>query len=336
MQGILNLLLILGGVAVFLVGLTRISDNFSAIIGRGVERAIKKAAKSRTLCALIGSAVAGVSQSSAAANMVVVSLADSGVLPSLSACAVIVGTNVGTTVTAQLVALTVDKELLVAAVGSLLAFLGLCLGLFKAEKIKALGKILSGFGFVFIGINLMTTFTKSLYNYDWFKGLFLVKSPLIVLLNGFFITAICQSSSVVTSMLVILSGGGIIGLEQAIYMILGANVGSCVLVIFAASIKGAVAQKTAVFNLVFNGLGAAVGFLLMIGFGDSICLLLQKTAQTNSGAVANFHTVFNIASAVVALPLLKPVSRLTELLVLPTARQKVKKSRRKNQFRVKV
>ena len=332
MQDVLSGLLILGGIAVFLVGLKRLAENFTSIIGARLERVIKKASKSSGLCTVIGAVASGLGQGSAAVNMIAVSLVDGNILSFKSACALIVGTNVGTTLTAQLVALTIDRDLLVVAIASLVAFLGVILELLSNKKLKATGKILSGLGLIFIGINLMTTFTKSLYDCDWFKGLFLVKSPLIVLLNGFFITAICQSSSVVTSMLVILTAGGVIDLSQAIYMILGANVGSCVIVIFASSTLGAGAKKTALFNLVFNALGAILGFIIMVIFGNKLCPLLEKTATTKSGAVANFHTAFNIASAILAFPFLTKITKLTEWLYrldFPL------KSRNKNQTRLK-
>lgn len=298
---ILKIFTLLGGIAVFLTGLKFISDNFTELIGNKVNRLLGKVSESFFGCAFIGAGATALMQSSVAVNMMAVSLAESKIMTLNGACATIIGTNVGTTVTAQLTSLQNGVNV-VTPIGHFLAFSGvIACEVFKG-KAKVWGLMLTGFGFVFIGIDVMSTAMKSFYSYDWFKNFFLIKSPPIVLLNGFIITSLCQSSSVVTSILVILAGNEVIAVEQAVYMILGANVGSCTAVIFASKDKNESAREVALFNLVFNLFGTVVFFMIMLFFGDGVTAFLVKISGSKSKAVADFHTLFNIIFGVISFP----------------------------------
>jgi len=295
---------LLGGITVFLVGLKLIATNFGLALNGKIKNGLKSLTKSRCSASLLGAGATALMQSSVAVNMLTVSLVENNVITLVGACAVIIGTNIGTTITAQLVSISMSS-INFTAIGSLIAFLGFILSQINKKNLPLVGKMLVGFGFVFIGIKVMTLSVQNFYKYSWFLNFFLIKSPPIILLNGFFITAICQSSSVVTSMLVILATANIISLESAIYMILGANIGSCISVIFIANKLSTASKQTAVFNLVFNIIGALIFYIITAIFGDKMCALLVKTSANLGGAVANFHTVFNVIMGVITLPVLE-------------------------------
>lgn len=311
---ILKIFTLFGGIAVFLTGLKSVSDNFILLIGEKLNEKLKKMSSSSFRCALLGTFATALCQSSAAVNMVAVSFAERGIMGLKGACALIVGTNVGTTVTAQLTSLSGGVGLVVP-LGYFIAFTGVVIGEIDRGKSATLGKAFTGLGFIFIGINIMTTAMKGFYDYEFFLNFFLIKSPPILLLNGFFITSLCQSSSVVTSMLVILSGSKIITVERAIYMILGANIGSCTAVIFASKAKNDGARKVALFNFVFNLFGALVFFIPMVFAGNYISDFLVKISGGESKAVANFHTLFNLVFGIISLPVMGVFTKIVDFLV---------------------
>lgn len=311
---ILNIFILLGGIAVFLTGLKLVSDNFTLLIGEKISEKLKKLSSSSVGCALLGAGATALTQSSVAVNMIAVSFAEKGIMSLKGACAAVVGTNVGTTITAQLTSLSGGNGFVVP-IGYLIAFFGVILREINNDKLLPYGNAVAGLGFIFIGINVMTVSMQSFYSEERFLNFFLIKSPPILLLNGFFITSVCQSSSVVTSMLVILSGGKIITVERAIYMILGANVGSCTAVIFASKEKNACARKVAYFNLVFNLLGAVILFIPMIFAGDIVSAFLVKISGSEGKAVADFHTLFNLIFGILSLPVMEKLTKITDFLV---------------------
>lgn len=310
---ILSLFAILGDLTLFMLGLKLISDNASKIVGERLSGIIYKATLNPFSAIGLGSLVTAVFQSAVATNMVLISLVEKGIVSFMGACAVVIGTNVGTTVTAQLVSLSFGS-FDITAFGAVFLFFGFLLSLSKRRRLSDFGSVAMGFGLVFVGIKLLTSEVETLYVYPWFKNIFLIKSPAILLLNGFFITAICQSSSVVSTMLVILSQAGLITLDKAIYLLLGANIGTCVAVIVFCKGKSEVSAQVAVFNLVFNIVGALFFMLLMLLFRSQI-LMLFSSGTSNGRAVANFHTFFNIVSGLVVLPILSPLTRLSRFIV---------------------
>jgi len=310
----LSIIGVLGGITVFLLGLRLISRNMGLFVTGRLSSAVYKATDNVFSAVGIGAGVTAFAQSSVAINMVVVSLVDGGAIPMCGACAVVIGTNVGTTITAQLTSFsfgTFD----VAAIGALIAFIGFLLSALSDEKAAAAGGIMLGFGLVFMGIEILTEKAQAFYGYEWFGRFFLIDSPAILLLNGFIITAVCQSSSVVSSMLVILSAGGLIPFEHSVFMILGSNIGSTICVMLFSAKKSLAARKVAFFNFLFNLFGAAIFTVIMLFFGGQTSLLFTSTSRSAGRAVANFHTFFNVASGVIALPFLKPLTKLCDVFI---------------------
>jgi phosphate:Na+ symporter len=199
----------------------------------------------------------------------------------------------------------------VIAIGSLVGFFGFVLMLQKNQVLKSVGKAALGFGFLFMGIDLLTKVVESFKCYSWFTGLFLVKNPLLLLLNGFIITAILQSSSVVTSVMLVLAELGLLSFKNAVFIVLGANVGTCLPVVFTALSMGKESIKCSIFNVTFNIIGCALFMLPLIFFGDAI-QSLKIFSFSQARAIANFHTLFNVSICIVLLPFLKPVCKMVE------------------------
>ena len=303
-----EIMLFLGGIAVFSLGLRFIGENFGSAAGDRVSLSIKKTTENPFAAILFGVGTTALAQSSVAIDMAVVSLVDAGAVSFLSACAVVIGANVGTTVTAQLVSFSFSA-FSVTAIGSLVCFSGFLLSNFKGRRSRAAGDIMIGFGLIFIGIEIMTETINLFYDSKIFIALFSAKSLPIMLLNGIMITAICQSSSVVSSILVILAADGKVDFQSAVFIMLGANVGSCFAVINASKNNGVYSRRVAIFNLLFNALGALMFAAVFSVTGDFFTGLFIKGANT-ARAVANFHTFFNTVTAVIAFPFLKPLCRL--------------------------
>ncbi len=312
---ILSIFAILGDLALFMLGLKLISDNASKIFGEKLSSIIYKSTSNPLSAIGLGSLFTAVFQSSVATNMVLISLVESGTVAFMGACAVVIGTNVGTTITAQLVSLSFG-QFDITAFGTVFLFIGFLFSLSKREKLSNFGNVAMGFGLVFVGIKLLTSEIESFYVYPWFRNIFLIKSPAILLLNGFFITAICQSSSVVSTMLVILSGAGLITLDSAIYLLLGANVGTCIAVIIFCKNKSIVSRQVAVFNILFNIVGVVVFVIIMAFWGNQVVSLFSNVSSTGR-AVANFHTFFNIISGLLITPVLSPLAVLSQKIVDP-------------------
>ena len=306
-----NVFLLCGAIALFLYALKLLAEGVSDLAGGRLKKIVQSATANRCSAVLAGTLCTAVAQSSVATNMIVVALVEKGIINFLSASAVVMGTNIGTTVTAQLVSLSSVSEFDATALGSLVAFVGFLFTVTKINRLKAVGKSMLGFGFVFIGIELLTSAVECFKGYAWFTGLFLVKNPFLLLLNGFVITAILQSSSVVTSVMIVLAGLGLLDFEKALFITLGANIGTCLPVIFASTSMGKESLQTAVFNLFFNVIGSVIFFPLLIIFKDFICQA-EIFSQSTGRAIANFHTFFNLSVCLILLPFLKPLCKLIE------------------------
>ena len=306
-------MLLLGGIAVFLLGLRFIGENTGLALGKKMRSWLSVATGNRFGAILLGTGITAVAQSSVAINMAVISLVDAGVITFFGACAVIVGTNIGTTVTAQLVSLSSSASS-VTAIGSAIAFFGFVLSNLKGKKLRFIGDIMIGFGLVFVGIEIITDAVKNFYDEAWFINFFTIKSPPILLLNGFFITAACQSSSIVSGILVILAADNKVDFSSCVFVILGANIGSCAALVVASAKNGVTAKRAAIFNLVFNAFGALVFAPFFFLFRDFFTDLFASSSPL-SRAVANFHTFFNVAAALVFAPLLRPLEKLCAFIV---------------------
>lgn len=303
---------LLGSVTLFLFGLKKTSREVGELCGGKHAGVIRAATGNRCFAVLAGALSTAVLQSSVATNMIAITFVEKGIIDFVACAAVIMGTNIGTTVTAQLVSLSSVFDFEPGAIGGLFAFSGLILTFLKSEKVKKAGGAALGFGFLFIGLSLMTSAASGLKKYYWFTSLFLVENPFVLFLNGIVVTAVLQSSSVVTGMLIVLSSVGLISFDTSIFLILGANVGTCLPVIFASADLRDEARKAAWFNLAFNVFGSALFFIPLL-ISPSVVFKIPFLSGGDIGRnIANFHTFFNTVVCLAILPILKPFCGFVE------------------------
>lgn len=310
MELLSDVFLLLGAIALFLFGLKKLSAETGMLCGGKIDAVVRYATKNRVGGVLAGMLITSVLQSSVATNVIAITFVEKGIISFTACSAVIMGTNIGTTVTAQLISLSNVFDFSPEAVGGFIAFTGLILTFIKNKKVQAAGGAAIGFGFLFIGLGLMTTSAASFKKYLWFTNLFLVDNPFVLLLNGIVVTVILQSSSVVSGIVIVLSTVGLISFRSATFIILGANIGTCLPVIWASANMSNEARKAACFNLAFNIIGTILFFLpILLGLCDRLPFLNTADIGRN---IANFHTFFNLSVCVVILPVLKPFCRLVE------------------------
>lgn len=317
-----NLLLMIGGITVFLFGLRLMSDHLQRIAGSRMKKMLSKATDSRLKGVAVGAAVTAVIQSSTATEIMLVGFVNAGALGLAEAISVVMGANIGTTVTAQLVSLSGNNAFDITAFGSLAAFVGFLLTFFKKPAACHIGYILLGFGMIFIGLEIMNSTVCAFRDYEFFRRLFTAENPLILMLNGLLITGIVQSSSAVSSVMIILALNGLISFENSMFLILGTNIGAGIAVLFVSTSMSIDAKRVAVANILFNVIGMLVLIVPLVMFESEIASFFAAISGGIERQIANFHTLFNIAVTLLLLPLLKPFERLVvKMTSLPKGRR---------------
>ncbi len=308
------ILTLTAGIGVFLVACSMMSSNLESVSSKRLKRLFSKTGDNKWLGVGIGTLGTAAIQSSGAVTVMVIGFVNVGIMSLTQAATIIYGANIGTTVTAQLVALglsgsnSISTTLIFAAFAGIGAFMMLFA---KSDTWKKTGGILTGFGMLFVGLSMMASAMDEFAALESVK-LFLasIRNPLLLVLLGAVITAIIQSSSVMTSVAITMAVTGLIALDQGIYLTMGSNIGSCVVALIAGFTGGVAAKRTAMIHLIFNVLGVVlflcVGLILrwvtdgMWTFGTIFEYLFPAAPQLQ---LAMFHTVFNICTTFVALPL---------------------------------
>lgn len=310
------ILTLLAGIGIFLIACQMMSTNLESASSSKLKKLFEKASKSKLLGVGIGTVGTAAIQSSGATTVMTIGFVNAGIISLEQAATIIYGANIGTTVTAQIVALGMfgSNAISTTIIFSAFAGIGAFLSLFaKSNKTKTLGGILTGFGMLFVGLSLMSS---SMGDFAALEGVktFLasVSNPLLLVLIGAILTAIIQSSSVMTSIALAMVVTGLIGLDQGIYLTMGSNIGSCVVAIIAGLTSGCNAKRTALIHLMFNCFGVII-FLLIGLLADSLSGgrfsygsifegLFPSAPQTQ---LAMFHTFFNVFTVLLVLPLNK-------------------------------
>ena len=304
---------LLGGAALFLSGLNAIGGCMEKSAGKRTEKLLSSCSRSRFAGFLTGTAAAALCQSSAAAETALVGFVAAGVLTFESALPAVMGANVGTTVTAQIVSLaggTADVGLF----GSVLAFYGLIARFIKG-RLRVSGEAAYGLGTMFVGAEILKGSAEAFRALPAFRSFFLCGNSLLLFFNGILATAVLQSSSAVTGVLVLFAQSGSVGFSQAVCFLLGSNVGTCFPVVLLSLSGEAAPRRVAWFNLVFNLIGAVAVLPFPLFFGRETEALFFTFASSLPRAIADFHTLFNLFFSLLALPFVRPLARLTEKLV---------------------
>ena len=285
---------LLGGMGMFLYGMEMMSDGMKVTAGNSMRSILEKLTSNKYLAVMVGAFVTMVIQSSSATTVMLVSFVNSGLLAFSQALGVILGSNIGSTVTAQIVAFKVtDYALLLIAAGSLMSLFS------KKDTIKNLGFVILGFGLLFYGMKVMSDTMKPLRSDPAFNSILTsFENPFLGILAGAIFTALVQSSSATTGIVITLASGGSITLEAGIPLIFGANIGTCITALLAGLNASRDAKRVAVAHVTFN----VIGVLLFCFWIPSFAEFVSQTSQNIPRQIANAHTIFNILASIVFIP----------------------------------
>lgn len=310
MQLIQSLIWLLAGVGIFIVGINFLSDALEKSAGEGMKRLLGRISNNRFSGVGIGAGVTAIIQSSSATSVMVIGLVNAGVMTLMQATPIIMGANIGTTITGVLVALKNDYfDMLMY----FFAFVGVMMGFFKKEKIKLAGQLCSGLGLIFVGLNIMSSeqaFGNPLVE-SMFQNIFrVIDFPLLLILVGAVFTALIQSSSAATGVVITMVGTGVLPLELALFIILGANIGTCVTALLASVGANANSKRVALIHFTFNVIGSALFAAVIWIFKEPAVNLLVSLFPGDDPMslqmrVSVFHVIFNVTTTLMLLPFAK-------------------------------
>ena len=288
---------LLGGLALFLYGMQMMSDGLENAAGDRMERILEKLTSNRFIGVAVGALITAVIQSSSATTVMVVGFVNSGMMTLQQAVWIIMGANIGTTITGQLVALDVG------AFAPLIAFLGVAMIVFmKNPKLHHIGAIMGGFGILFIGMDMMGASMEPLREFQPFIDLMTTfTNPLFGIIAGAVFTAVIQSSSASVGILQTLAISGLIPFSSAVFVLFGMNIGTCITAVLASIGTNRSAKRTTIIHLMFNIIGTLIFTIICLSF--PIADVVAATAPGRPAAqIANMHTIFNIATTLLLIP----------------------------------
>ena len=290
-----------GGLGMFLYGMEMMSDGMKMTAGNSMRSILKKLTSNRFIAVFVGAFITMIIQSSSATTVMLVSFVNSGLLNFVQALGVILGSNIGSTVTAQIVAFKVtDYALLLIAIGSIMALFS------KKDTAKHIGFVILGFGLLFYGMKVMSDTMKPLRTDPTFNIILTsFENPFLGIIAGAVFTALIQSSSATTGIVITLASSGSITLEAGIPLILGANIGTCITALLAGLKATRDAKRVAIGHVLFNVIGVLVFCFWIPTFAD----LVAQTTDNVPRQIANAHTIFNIVSTMLFIPFAPFISR---------------------------
>ncbi len=292
-----DVLSLLGGLALFLHGMQMMSSGLEAAAGDRMKSILEKLTSNRLLGVLVGAVITAVIQSSSATTVMVVGFVNSGMMTLRQAVWIIMGANIGTTITGQLIALDVG------VLAPLIAFVGIALMVFlKNPKVHHIGSILGGLGILFIGMDMMSAAMEPLRDSEAFVNLVSTFSnPLVGILTGTIFTAIIQSSSASVGILQALAMSGVVTLPTAVYVLFGQNIGTCITAVLAAIGTSRNAKRTTIIHLSFNIIGTII-FTVVCMLTQLTGFVASLTPDNAAAQIANMHTLFNVVTTLLLLP----------------------------------
>lgn len=285
------------GLGGFLIGFKLISENIEKLATGSMRNWFHKTSKNKLLGVGIGMASTAMVQSSAVTTVMTIGLVNAGIMSLYQATAIIMGANIGTTITAHIVALQ-SINIIDAAI--VFAFIGIFMSmLVKEEKIRTIGFSISGLGLVFMGLMFMSQSMAVFQESETIKNLLTqCKNPFLLLLIGIVCTAIMQSSSALTSIIITMAANNLIiggGGNCVLYVILGSNIGSCVTALISSIGTNANAKRVALIHLLFNLVGSVIFMIVLLSWKDFMSMTFEKWFSSAPQQIAMFHTFFNVA-----------------------------------------
>ena len=291
-----DILMLLGGLALFLYGMQMMSNGLETAAGNKMKQILEKLTSNRIKGVLVGAIITAVIQSSSATTVMVVGFVNTGLMTLNQAVWVIMGANIGTTITGQLIALDIG------AIAPLIAFLGVaCIMFVKNEKVRHISSIFAGLGVLFIGMDMMGDAMAPLQDSATFINFMTTfKNPLMGIAIGAIFTALIQSSSASVGILQALASTGMIPLSSAVFILFGQNIGTCITAVLAAIGTRPNAKRTTIIHLMFNIIGTII--FTIISLTTPFVSIMEGITSDPVAQIANVHTTFNIITTLLLLP----------------------------------
>lgn len=313
-----TILTMAGGLGLFLFGMELMSDSIEKVAGARLRRILEIFTTNRFMGMIVGIIFTGIIQSSSACTVMVVSFVNSGLMNLYQAAGVILGANIGTTITSQLVSFNLSK------IAPLILLVGVVVMMFtKKEKVRKVAEVVVGFGILFVGLSTMSQAMANMKNEPQVVNLLMsLKNPFLATLMGFALTAIIQSSSVTVSIVLLLANQDLLPLPITLYIILGCNIGACATAMLASMTGKKDAKRAALIHLQFNIIGTVIIYIALFVAGDQIVELIKSISADNGRFVANAHTLIKIAQVIMLFPFTGWLVKMTYLIV-PGEDQKV-------------
>lgn len=299
---------VVGGLGLFIYGIWKMSEGLHKASGERMRRVLHNFTGNPIKGVLVGAGITSLIQSSSATTVMVVGFVNAGLMTLIQSLGVVLGANIGTTITAQLIAFKLtDYALPIIGLGMLTMFIA------KKRTHKYIGEFLLGFGILFLGLSILTSVVKPLGQYPLFNNILInfSRNPILGILAAAVVTAIFQSSSVTTGMVLGLSMANLIDLKAAIPLILGCNIGTCVTVLIASVGTGISAKRAALAHIMFNLTGVVI-FLPFLGLFHNVVSHIPGGLPRQ---IANAHTLFNVINTIIFLPFIPIFANLLTRIV---------------------
>lgn len=310
--------MLLGGLGLFLCGMQMMSSNLEAVAGDRLKGILEKLTSNRILGVLVGAVITAVIQSSSATTVMVVGFVNSGLMTLRQAVWIIMGANIGTTITGQLVALDIGT------IAPLFAFAGIAIGMFsKKRNVQNVGSIIAGLGVLFIGLGMMSDAMVPMRDSEMFvNALTSFSNPLIGILAGAVFTAVIQSSSASVGILQALALSGLIDIHSAVFVLFGQNIGTCITSLIASVGMNRNAKRTTVIHFMFNVIGTII-FVTLCLVTPLTDVVAGWTPGHPASQIANMHTLFNVVTTIILMPFGNGLASLAEK-ILPDQKEEAR------------
>lgn len=304
-----NFLLFAGGIGLFLFGIKFMGDGLELAAGSKLKKLLEVLTSNRFLAVLVGFVVTAVIQSSSATTVMVIGFVNAGLMNLTQAVGVIMGANIGTTVTSVLIALDLTD------IAPLAIFIGVILMTFFKKKMTThIGQIICGFGLVFLGMSTMSSSMEPLRDFQPFQDFIInANNPFMGVMIGLVMTGIIQSSSATIGILQALAGQGLVPIEFAVYVLYGMNIGTCVTALLSTAGTKVNSKRAAVIHLLFNVIGTGI-FMLITAYTPYI-ELLKSISDSTMVQISAAHIIFNVVSTVVLFPFANGLVKLSCRLI---------------------
>ena len=320
MDYVYSVITILAGCGVFLLGFKLLSDNMEKLAGNGLKRLFNKTSDKKLVGVGLGAAATAVVQSSAITTVMVIGFVNTGIMSLKQAATIIMGANIGTTITAQIVALQAfNLNVFFMA----LAFIGMAMNMFsKKDKVRLAGIALAGLGIVFVGLDVMSgAMEGEMIHAALETVLSKATNPVFLLFIGVAFTALIQSSSAVTTIIIAMAMQGLIvggGGNAVLYVILGSNIGSCVTALISSIGTSVNARRASIIHLLFNVIGTVIFMVVLLIFPQFQEKTFERWFSSPETQIAMFHTFFNVLCTLMFLPFTNVLVKLAMLIVPET------------------